>query len=134
MAGFRFQVSSFRFQVSGGRFQVSSDRFRVRYGMKRQHDKYGRGSAAANGAEFVDLETNKDADSERTPRGAISEDLNSAPFQNLASQLASRIACYVGDVNWTRPVFLARSEAFSVETAAELIMGCYVNDLSVRSV
>ena len=69
------------------------------------------------------VEINEDADSERTPHGAMPEDLNSAPFQNLASQLASRIAYYVGDVNRTRPAFLARSEAFRVETAAELIMG-----------
>ena len=69
------------------------------------------------------VEINEDADSERTPRGAMSKDLNSAPFQNLTSQLANRIAYYVGDVNRTRPTFLVRSEAFSAETAAELIMG-----------
>ena len=69
------------------------------------------------------VEINEDADSERTPRGAMPEDLNSAPFQNLTSQLADRIAYYVGDVNRTKPTFLARSEAFSVETAAGLIMG-----------
>ena len=108
--------------------------------MKRTHDKYGRGSAAANGIGFVDLEPgdtfdglvldgdrklatitlkqnqgqhniysvealeiNKDAESERTPRGAISEDLNSAPLQNLASQLANKITYYVGDVKRTQP-------------------------------
>ena len=51
-------------------------------------DKYGRGSAAANGEGFVDLapgdtfaalEINQDAKPGSTPRGAISEDLNSAP-------------------------------------------------------
>ena len=69
------------------------------------------------------VEINEDADPERTPRGAMPKDLNSAPFQNLASQLASRIAYYVGDVNQTKPTFLVRSEVFSAETAAELIMG-----------
>lgn len=29
---------------------------RISVSMKRLHDKYGRGSAAANGVEFVDLE------------------------------------------------------------------------------
>ena len=71
------------------------------------------------------VEINEDADSERTPRGAMSEDLNSAPFQNLTSQLADRIAYYVGDVNRTKPTFLARSESFNIETAAKLIMGMY---------
>ena len=69
------------------------------------------------------VEINEDADSERTPRGAMSKDLNSAPFQNLASQLVSRVAYYVGDVNRTKPTFLVRSEEFSAEIAAELIMG-----------
>lgn len=68
------------------------------------------------------VEINEDADSERTPRGAMPEDLNSAPFQNLTSQLADRIAYYVGDVNRTKPTFLARSESFNIETAAKLIM------------
>lgn len=67
------------------------------------------------------VEINEDADSERTPRGAMPEDLNSAPFQNLASQLASRIAYYVGDVNRTKPAFLGRPEPFGIEAAAELI-------------
>ena len=99
--------------------------------MKQLHDKYGRGSTEANGAEFVDLESGdtfsgleveaieikEDADSERTPRG------ETAPLQNQVSQLASRIAYYVGDVNRTKPTFLARSKTFRAETAAELIMG-----------
>ena len=102
--------------------------------MKRRDDKYGRGSAALNGVGFVDLEpsdkfsgldvykANKDADSERTPRGAISEDLNSAPFQNLASQLANKITYYVGDVKRTKPSFVASEEPFSVERAASEIL------------
>ena len=127
--------------------------------MKRTHDKYGRGSAAANGIGFVDLEPgdtfdglvldgerklatitlkqnqgqhnfysvealeiNKDAESERTPRGAISEDLNSAPLQNLASQLANKITYYVGDVKRTKPSFVASEEPFSVERAASEIL------------
>ena len=49
------------------------------------------------------LEINQDADSEvhlaeQCPRG-----LNSAPIQNQASQLARRIAYYVGDVNRAKP-------------------------------
>ena len=127
--------------------------------MKRTHDKYGRGSAAANGIGFVDLEPgdtfdglvldgerklatitlkqnqgqhnfysvealeiNEDAESERTPRGAISEDLNSAPLQNLASQLANKITYYVGDVKRTKPSFVASEEPFSVERAASEIL------------
>ena len=68
------------------------------------------------------LEINEDAESERTPRGAISKDLNSAPLQNLASQLVSKIAYYVGDVNRTQPSFVASTESFSVERAASEIL------------
>ena len=68
------------------------------------------------------LEINKDAESERTPRGAISEDLNSAPLQNLASQLANKITYYVGDVKRTKPSFVASEEPFSVERAASEIL------------
>ena len=103
--------------------------------MKRfAHDKYGRGSAAANGEGFVDLapgdtythsvealEINEDTDSERTPRGAMPKGLNPAPFQNLVSQLVDKIAYYVGDVKRTRPSFVgvANGVAFSVEAAAQ---------------
>ena len=75
------------------------------------------------------LEINQDADSERTPRGAIPKGLNSAPIQNLASQLVERIAYYVGDVNRTKPAFIARSEAFSVETAVELVLNTVLHQL-----
>ena len=68
------------------------------------------------------LEINKDAESERTPRGAISEDLNSAPLQNLASQLENKITYYVGDVKRTQPSFIASEEPFSVERAASEIL------------
>lgn len=68
------------------------------------------------------LEINEDADSERTPRGAISEDLNSAPFQNLASQLESRIAYYVGEVKRTLPSFVGIQEPFSISAAARRIL------------
>ena len=68
------------------------------------------------------LEINEDAESERTPRGAISEDLNSAPLQNLASQLANKITYYVGDVKRTKPSFVASEEPFSVERAASEIL------------
>ncbi|MCQ2395369.1 MAG: glycosyltransferase family 2 protein, partial [Kiritimatiellae bacterium] len=69
------------------------------------------------------LEINKDTDSERTPRGGT------APFQNQVSQLASRIAYYVGDVNRTKPAFIARSETFSVEIAAELVLNTVLHQL-----
>ena len=68
------------------------------------------------------LEINEDAESERTPRGAISEDLNSAPLQNLASQLANKITYYVGDVKRTQPSFIVSEEPFSVERAASEIL------------
>lgn len=48
------------------------------------------------------VEINKDVGSERTPRGAMSNDLNSAPLQSLTSYWESKIAYYVGDVNRTR--------------------------------
>lgn len=100
---------------------------------KRVRDKYGRGSAAANGvtlgAEREEnklyaieaVEINKDVGSERTPRGAISRDLNSAPLQTLTSHWKDRIAYYVGDVNRTNPMFVACAETFSVEAAANRI-------------
>ena len=68
------------------------------------------------------LEINEDAESERTPRGAISEDLNSAPLQNLASQLENKITYYVGDVKRMQPSFIASEEPFSVERAASEIL------------
>ena len=67
------------------------------------------------------IEINKDAGSERTPRGAMSNDLNSAPLQSLTSYWESMIAYYVGDVNRTCPMFVASAEMFSLETAAEKI-------------
>ena len=63
------------------------------------------------------VEINQDARSRSTPRGAISKDLNSAPFQDLTSQLIEIISYYVGDVNRTRPKFVGRDESFSVERA-----------------
>ena len=51
---------------------------------------------------FVDI--TKDADSERTPRGAMSEDLNAAPLQNQTSFQERRLAHFVGYVNWSYPV------------------------------
>ena len=61
------------------------------------------------------LEINQDADSEvhlaeQCPRG-----LNSAPIQNQASQLARRIAYYVGDVNRTKPASRIATWRFSLE-------------------
>lgn len=65
------------------------------------------------------LEINEDTDSERTPRGAMPNGLNPAPFQNLVSQLRERISYYVGDVKRTRPSFVGSGEEpFSVEAAA----------------
>ena len=69
------------------------------------------------------VEINQDAKSRSTPRGAISEDLNSAPFQDLTSQLAEIIAYYVGDVNRTRPSFVGRMDTFSTERTVELLEG-----------
>lgn len=68
------------------------------------------------------VEINQDADSEvhlaeQCPRG-----LNSAPIQNLASQLAKRIAYYVGDVNLTQPTFVNRNEPFAIDRCAGLIL------------
>lgn len=79
---------------------------------KRVRDKCGRGSAAAN----------KDAGSERTPRGAMSNDLNSAPLQSLTSHWKSKVSYYVGDVNRTCPVFVASPEMFSLEVAAKKVI------------
>ena len=67
------------------------------------------------------VEINQDAKPRSTPRRAISEDLNSAPILDLASQLKGRIAYYVGDVNRTHPVFIGRSEPFSVDRTIELL-------------
>ena len=69
--------------------------------------------------EAVDI--TKDADSERTPRGAMSEDLNAAPFLELAPLLERSIAYYVGECNRTFPEFVNRPEPFSVVRAAELL-------------
>ena len=67
------------------------------------------------------VEINQDAKSGSTPRGAMSEDLNSAPFQDLTSQLADMVSYYVGDVNRTCPKFLRRAEPFTVEHMADLL-------------
>lgn len=67
------------------------------------------------------VEINQDAKSRSTPRGAMSEDLNSAPFQDLTSQLREMVAYYVGDVNRTRPQFVGSPEPFSVERTAVLL-------------
>ena len=49
------------------------------------------------------LDITKDVDSERTPRGAMSEDLNAAPLQNLTSFQEGRLAYCVSGVN--RPIW-----------------------------
>lgn len=69
------------------------------------------------------VEINQDAKSRSTPRGAISEDLNSAPFQDLTSQLLSMVSYYVGDVNRTHPKFFGRDEMFSTERTVKLLEG-----------
>ena len=51
----------------------------------------------------------------------MSEDLNSAPLQNLASQLANKITYYVGDVKRTSRSFVAFEEPFSVERTTSKI-------------
>ena len=73
------------------------------------------------------VEINQDAKSRSTPRGAISEDLNSAPFQDLTSQPTDMVSYYVGDVNRTHPKFVGRDEMFSAERTVELLE-CIVLD------
>ena len=80
-------------------FVFDGDRKLATITLKQNHGQHNFYSVEA-------LEINKDAESERTPRGAISEDLNSAPLQNLASQLANKITYYVGDVKRTQPSFI----------------------------
>ena len=96
-------------------FVFDGDRKLATITLKQNHGQHNFYSVEA-------LEINKDAESERTPRGAISEDLNSAPLQNLASQLANKITYYVGDVKRTKPSFVASEEPFSVERAASEIL------------
>ena len=96
-------------------FVFDGDRKLATITLKQNHGQHNFYSVEA-------LEINKDAESERTPRGAISEDLNSAPLQNLASQLANKITYYVGDVKRTKPSFVASEEPFSVERAAGEIL------------
>ena len=96
-------------------FVFDGDRKLATITLKQNHGQHNFYSVEA-------LEINKDAESERTPRGAISEDLNSAPLQNLASQLANKITYYVGDVKRTSPSFVASEEPFSVERAASEIL------------
>lgn len=67
------------------------------------------------------VEINQDAKSRSTPRGAMSEDLNSAPFQDLTSQLTKMISYYVGDVNRTHSKFVGRDEMFSIGRTVELL-------------
>ena len=64
-------------------FVFDGDRKLATITLKQNHGQHNFYSVEA-------LEIHKDAESERTPRGAISEDLNSAPLQNLASQLGIR--------------------------------------------
>ena len=97
------------------RFVFDGDRKLATITLKQNQGKHNFYSVEA-------LEINEDAESERTPRGAISEDLNSAPLQNLASQLANKITYYVGDVKRTKPSFVASEEPFSVERAASEIL------------
>lgn len=68
------------------------------------------------------LEINQDADSEVHLAEQYPEGLNSAPIQNLASQLGERIAYYVGDVNRTRPAFVNDATSFSIPTAVEKLL------------
>ena len=96
-------------------FVFDGDRKLATITLKQNHGQHNFYSVEA-------LEINKDAESERTPRGAISEDLNSAPLQNLASQLEDKITYYVGDVKRTQPSFIASEEPFSVERAASEIL------------
>ena len=69
------------------------------------------------------VEINQDAKPGSTPRGAMPEDLNSAPFQDLTSQLSRMIAYYVGDVNRTHPKFVGHEDSFSTGRVVELLEG-----------
>ena len=68
------------------------------------------------------LEINQDADSEVHLAEQYPKGLNSAPIQNLASQLERRIAYYVGDVNRTRPEFVNLDEPFAIDRCAVLVL------------
>jgi len=69
--------------------------------------------------EAVDI--TRDAQPERTPRGAMPEGLNAAPLLDLASLTRKIIAYYVGDCNLTLPEFVNCAEPFSIPRAAELL-------------
>ena len=64
----------------------------------------------------------KDAYSERTPRGAMSEDLNAAPFLEHAPLLNEIISYYVGDINRTRPEFVGLHEAFTIQSTVTRLL------------
>ena len=68
------------------------------------------------------LEINQDADSEVHLAEQYPKGLNSAPIQNLASQLERRIAYYVGDVNRTHPAFVNLDEPFAIDRCVVLIL------------
>ena len=64
----------------------------------------------------------KDACSERTPRGAMSEDLNAAPLLEQAPLIEKIVSYYVGDVNRTHPAFVGSSDEFTISTAVERLV------------
>ena len=80
------------------------------------------GGGAENIYAVEALEINQDADSEVHLAEQYPEGLNSAPIQNLASQLGERIAYYVGDVNRTRPAFVNDATSFSISAAVEKLL------------
>ena len=77
------------------------------------------------GGNFYSVEAvgiTKDACSERTPRGAMSEDLNAAPFLEHAPLLHEIISYYVGDINRTRPEFIGLPEPFTIQAAVSRLL------------
>ena len=80
----------------------------------------------------------KDADSERTPRGAMSEDLNAAPFQELATLSERSVAYSVGASNPTYPdadvlVHIRRAEPRDMRSVFELSNDPVVRANSIHS-
>ena len=79
----------------------------------------------AQGGNFYSVEAvgiTKDACPERTPRGAMSEDLNAAPFLEHAPLLNEIISYYVGDINRTRPEFVGQPEPFTIQSTVSRLL------------
>lgn len=108
-------------------------------GMTRK-DKYGRGSAAANGEGFVDLAPGdglrlyaiEALDITRGERLEVHLAVEPRQFKTSRLLLMGRISYYVGDVNRTHPKFLFRAESFTIERMAELLYDVMQDMISRR--